>query len=224
MEENASKFFLDVKTRANGFRNNYEGYLFCCGFEDGGKVDCACLHLDLKYDRRTPASAPIHISVTPAALDRPAERLRDFVRLQAETVETGDEYLAALFSEGSYRAATFALIKEDNIPRTAADVDRRVWTAAEELGLKERWKQGQDLIKQTKSREREEVERAIQLYRKPTEGAENRQVGGKLDAGLPTARQFDPAAIYLPGQRSRSIWATRPWTPRVREQGIGNRE
>jgi len=173
LEENASKFFLDVKTRANRFRNNYEGYLFCCGFEDGGKVDCACLHLDLKYYCRTPAPAPIHISVTPAPLDRPAERLRDFVRLQAETVETGDEYLAALFSEEATRAATFALIKEDNIPRTAADVDRRVWTAAEELGLKERWKQGQDLIKQAKSREREEVERAIQLYRKPTEGAED---------------------------------------------------
>ena len=111
----------------------------------------------------------MRISVTPAPLDRPAERLRDFIRLQAETVTTGDEYLAALFSEEATRAATLALMKEGKIPRNAADVDRGIWSVAEELGSSERWRQGQDLIKQTKSREQEEVEQAIQLYRKPTE-------------------------------------------------------
>jgi hypothetical protein len=169
LEENVSKFLLDIKTRANGFRNHYEGYLFCSRFEDGSKVDCACLHIDLKYYCRTHVSAPMRIFVTPAPLDRPAERLRDFIRLQAETVTTSDEYLAALFSEEATRAATLALMKEEKIPRNAADVDRRIWIVAEELGLSERWRQGQDLIKQTKSREQEEVEQAIQLYRKPSE-------------------------------------------------------
>jgi hypothetical protein len=169
LEENISKFLLDIKTRASGFKNHYEGYLFCIRFEDGGRIDCACLHVDLKYYCHAPASAPIHISVAPAPLDRPAERLRDFIRLQAETVETRDAYLAALISEEATRSATFALMKEEKIPKTATDVDRQIWIVAEELGLRERWRQGQDLIKQTKSREHAEVEQAIQLSRKPIE-------------------------------------------------------
>jgi GTP-binding protein EngB required for normal cell division len=84
-------------------------------------------------------------------------------------VITNDEYLAALISEEATRSATLALMKEDKIPKNATDVDRQIWAVAEELGLRERWKQGQDLIKQTKSREHAEVERAIQLYRKPIE-------------------------------------------------------
>ena len=80
---------------------------------------------------------------------------------------TGDEYPAALISEEATRSATLALMKEERIPKTATDVDRHIWIVAEELGLREQWRQAQELIKQTKPRESAEVEQAIQLYCKP---------------------------------------------------------
>jgi hypothetical protein len=106
--------------------------------EDAGRIDCAFLHVDLKDYCHILVSGPIHISVAPTSLDRPEERRRVFIRPQAETVVTGDEYLIGLISEEATRSATLARVKEKKIPKNAADVDGRIWTVAEELGLRGR--------------------------------------------------------------------------------------
>jgi len=47
LEQHVFDFFVDVKTRATGFRYNYEGYLICTEFQDRRVIRCVALRVDL---------------------------------------------------------------------------------------------------------------------------------------------------------------------------------
>jgi hypothetical protein len=92
------------------------------------------------------------------------DRLRDIIRVQAETQATKDEYLTSLLSEEATRSATLALIHEGRVPKGAEEVDRGIWKTAEELRMREQWKAGQGLIKHTKAKEADEISHALVRY------------------------------------------------------------
>ena len=110
IEKNASQFLVDIKTRAQGFSYRYEGYLIASQFRDGGKVRCACLHVDLgAYAKPSKnVSGPASTPPCPRMISpkRGSRRLSD----SAETGEARDEYLASLLSEEAARSAMLDLI------------------------------------------------------------------------------------------------------------------
>jgi hypothetical protein len=167
LEENVCKFFLDIKTRATGFRYKYEAYLVCSLFKDGHEIDCAVLHVDLGYYCPTSvAGGSDQISVAVPAYDEPAERLRAIIRLQAETGSARDEYLTSVLSEEATCSAALARIKEEQAPETPDEVEQYINDTAAQMGLAQEWRAGQALVRDTKGKEREFVKRAIKRYRK----------------------------------------------------------
>ena len=167
LEKHVFQFFVDIKTRAIGFTNPYEGYLICSQFRDGGEVECVCLHVDLEFYLQTPGPAPLHISTLVAPPERPKERVRDLVRLQAEVFQTRDQYLTELISEEATRAATLTLLKENAVPDQAQDVENYIRKVATEEGLAEEWRKSQELIKEIKSKEEDVLNLALERYRRP---------------------------------------------------------
>jgi hypothetical protein len=172
LNKHAFQFFVDVKTRATGFTYGYEGYLICCNFQDGRHVECVTLRVDLGYfnaGRNAPASTDPSpgFDLTIPAYENPDDRLRAVIRVQAETCSAQDEYLTTILSEEANRSATLALIKQDNPPEESIQVDAYVNQAARELGLEDKWKRGQMLIKDIKRVEEDKLMTAIQRFKKP---------------------------------------------------------
>lgn len=168
LEQNAFQFFVDIKTRATGFRYNYEAYLICSLFKDGHEIECAVLHVDLGYYCGTSvASGGQDISAAVPAYDEPTDRLRNIIRLQAETGSVRDEYLTGVLSEEAARSATLALLKREQAPQTPEEVEQYIRNVAAQLGLAQEWQAGQELVKDIKEREEDVLKVAIQRYRKP---------------------------------------------------------
>ncbi len=164
--------FVDVKTRATGFTYDYEGYLICCSFQDGRHVECVTLRVDLAYfnaGRNPPTSTDPSPGFDPTipTYENPDARLRAIIRVQAETCAAQDEYLTTILSEEASRSATLALIKQGNPLDESIQVDAYVNQVARELGLEDKWKLGQMLIKDTKKAEEEKLTTAIQRFKKP---------------------------------------------------------
>jgi hypothetical protein len=168
--KNAPQFLVDIKTRAQGFKYRYEGYLIASQFCDGGKVRCACLHVDLSIyagsHPYTPSSKTGFQSNVPS-YDDPEARLEVIVRLQAETGDMRDEYLTSLLSEEATRSAMLDLIFKQK-SSTQADVDVFISKVASKLGLLKEWIAGQELIKEMKAKEKEDVSKALVRFRRPT--------------------------------------------------------
>jgi hypothetical protein len=169
VEQNVFQFFVDIKTRATGFRYPYDGYLVCTTFADGHHVDCMVLQVGLGYYNRGTANAsrldpPQGFSAV-ASYEDPDARLRTVIRLQAETSAARDEYLTSVLSEEASRSATMAMIKRGKPLEAPADVQNYVDKAAREVGLENEWKLGQSLISDTKRAEKERVQTAIQRYK-----------------------------------------------------------
>ena len=169
IEKNAAQFLLDIKTRALGFSYRYEGYLVAGQFSDGGKVDCACLHVDLsKYARSDVdgidprsgfnAMVPSH--------DQPGVRLEAVIRVQAETGEARDEYLTSLLSEEATRSAMLDLIFQRK-SASQDELDAYILHVASRLGLANQWAAGQELIRDVKAKEKADVSKALVRFRKP---------------------------------------------------------
>jgi len=168
VEQNVSQFFIDIKTRAAGFRYSYEAYLVCSRFNDGCEVDCTILHVDLgHYSSGRMPGAGSDISVEVPSYTDPLERLRAIIRLQAEAAPSRDEYLAEMFGEEAARSATLALIKQGREIGDSAEVKRYVNEVAAELNLSKEWQSAQDLVSETKGKEEEILKLAIERYRKP---------------------------------------------------------
>jgi hypothetical protein len=168
IEQNVSEFFVDIKTRASGFRYKYEAYLVCSLFKDGCEVECAILHVDLgHYCSGSISGSGPDISVEVPAYTDPTERLRAIIRLQAECASSRDQYLAELLSEEATRSATLALIKQGRDIKNSAEVKRYINETASELGLAKEWQEAQDLVRETKGKEEEILKLAIERYRKP---------------------------------------------------------
>ena len=170
IEKHAAQFLVDIKTRAQGFSYRYEGYLITSQFRDGGKVRCACLHVDVtgyaKSDLGgTSPKAGFESSVP--TYDQPDVRIEAIIRLQAETDNAHDEYLTSLLSEEATRSAMLDLIFHKK-PATQEAVDDYIMQVASKLGLAKEWVAGQQLIKETKAKERADVSKALVRFRKPT--------------------------------------------------------
>ena len=168
LEKNVFQFFVDIKTRATGFRYNYEAYLICSLFKDHHEIECAVLHVDLGYYCGTSVGGGAQdISTSVPAYDEPAERLRSIIRLQAEIESARDEYLTGVLSEEATRSATLALLKQEQEPQAPEEVEQYIRNMAAQLGLAQQWQSGQELVKDIKGREEHVLKLAIQRYRKP---------------------------------------------------------
>jgi len=170
IEKNAAQFLVDIKTRSQGFSYRYEGYLITSLFCDGGKVQCACLHVDIpSYGRSetagTSPKAGFHSSVP--SYDQPEVRVESIVRLQAETHDSHDEYLTSLLSEEATRSAMLDLIFHKK-SATQEEVDAYITQVASRLGLAKQWAAGQQLIKGIKAKEKADVSKALVRLRKPS--------------------------------------------------------
>lgn len=169
IEKNAAKFLVDVKTRAQGFSYRYEGYLIASQLRDGGTVRCSCLHVDLERYARpdiTDRNNRTGFESAVPSYDQPEARLEAIIRLQAETVEARDEYLTSLLSEEATRAAMLELIfRQKSITEDAIDV--YIARLASELGLSAQWAAAQELIRDTKGKEKANVSKALIRYKKP---------------------------------------------------------
>jgi hypothetical protein len=170
IEQNVSQFLVDIKTRAHGFSHQYEGYLIASQFCDRGKVLCSCLRVDLGFyakPHRQPVGPEADIRITVPPYSEPESRLQALIRLQAETGDTGDEYLTSVLSEEATRAATLDLISRGK-PFSEGEVDQYIFETASKLGLDEQWAAGQGLIRELKAKEKDQVSTALIRYRKPT--------------------------------------------------------
>jgi hypothetical protein len=174
LEKCVAQFLVDVKTRAQGFSFHYEGYLVTVKFCDRGKVLCNCLRVDLaRYAKRSSEpqrKAAVYSQV--ASYADPGERLRDLIRLQADTVDAQDEYLTSLLSEEATRSSMLDLMRQGSIHETSASlaqdqIEKHIVDVASSLGMAKEWESGQNLIRDTKSREKDQVERALLKYQKP---------------------------------------------------------
>ena len=76
-----------------------------------------------------------------------------------------DEYLASLLSEEAVRSATLELFRQNRSPKNPSDVERYVKDIATQLGLDREWEKGQDLVKTTKGKEKDLINRAIKKYK-----------------------------------------------------------
>jgi len=169
IEKNAAQFLVDIKTRAQGFSYRYEGYLIGSQLRDGGKVRCACLHVDLtRYAKpdavgRDPKSG---FDATVPSYEQPEARLEAIIRLQAEAGGVRDEYLTSLLSEEATRSAMLELIFRQ---RSASEdeVDTYISRVAADLGLADQWAAGQELIRDVKAKEMADVSKALVRFRKP---------------------------------------------------------
>src|SRR4030095_3358609 len=144
-------FLVDIKTRANGFRLDYEGYLSCSQLQDGRRIECVLLRFDLGPHAASPDVTFPGFDPGPVpTYDDPAARLRAVIRVQAETCNAKDEYLASILSEEANRSATLALVKKGTPPEESSEVDAYVEQAAQSLGVAEEWERGQSIIQETK--------------------------------------------------------------------------
>ncbi len=164
--QNVFQFLVDIKTRATGFGNHYEGYLVCSKFKDGRKIDCACLHVDLQYyfQSKSFSNDRPEVLETVTSFSEPGERLKSIIRLQAEVHKMQDEYLTSLLSEEAVRSATLELFKQNRPPKNPNDVERYIRDIAAQLRLDREWDKGQDLVKTTKGKEEDLINRAIEKY------------------------------------------------------------
>jgi hypothetical protein len=175
IEKNVAQFLIDIKTRAQGFSYHYEGYLIAVLFCDGGKVLCSCLRVDLSRYARAPKQTgpPSGIGTAIDPIDRPEDRLRSIIRLQAETGNMQDEYLTSVLSEEATRAATLARIRQQpsslgKAPSLSqSDIDAFIHEVASSLGLADQWTAGQQLIRDVKGAERDRVTKALIRYLRP---------------------------------------------------------
>ena len=114
--------------------------------------------------RAVTPQAGLH-NVVPSYAD-PESRLEAIIRLQAETSEARDEYLTSLLSEEATRSAMLDLIFQRK-PSSQDDVEAHIRRAASNLGLDRQWAAGQELIREMKAKEREDVSKALTRYRQP---------------------------------------------------------
>jgi hypothetical protein len=175
--DNVYEFMVDIKTRADAFSSNYyEAYLTCCRFNDGGAVEVVSLHVDLSayrkaahvYDPAVLGNLTLKVEQT----EEPHARLRDILRVQAETLPAGDEYLTGLLSEEATRTAFVAMLRDKRQPQGQPDVDQYIRERARETGVEQEWMAGQEMIREEKEREDESVRAALRRYRRrdmPTE-------------------------------------------------------
>lgn len=170
IEKNAADFFVDIKTRAQGFGHRYEGYLIASQFHDGGIIDCVCLHVDLSCYSTSRASAAYPgstIHVTVPGYDEPVVRVQSIIRLQADTAAAEDEYLTSLLSEEASRSAMIHLLSDQKSP-APKDVEAYIFRVASEIGLEKQWAAGQNLIREVKAKETEHITKALTKFRQPT--------------------------------------------------------
>lgn len=168
------QFLVDIKTRATGFRFDYEGYLVCSRFQDKRHVDCLILRVDLGAHPASETAPPPKVDLgTVPTYEDPEGRLEAIIRVQAETSDVNDEYLTGVLSEEASRSATLALIKKGVPPEQISQVDAYISQKSQALGLSAQWEAGQRTIRSTKKAEQEKLTTAIQRYKKPDTSFEN---------------------------------------------------
>jgi hypothetical protein len=167
--EEAATFLMDIKSRANDFRFDYEAYLFAIHFTEKRRVTFQCLKVDV------PLPCPDEVRIgngysaqklnVVAGYDNPKARIQSLIQLQAATCSAQDGYLTELISDEASRTATLALLaNKDAI--SPDDVISYIDEIALTIGLANPWRDGQRLIAPVKFKEHEEIESAIRKGRK----------------------------------------------------------
>jgi hypothetical protein len=181
IEKNVSQFLIDIKTRAVGFAYRYDAYLIAVLFQDGRRIECTCLHINLtRYSGAGDRSGMPHVGpeargteqsggfdTTVPSHEDPRARLRSIIQLCAEIANVRDEYLTSLLSEEATRTATVEMLRNGEEP-TPTTVDEHIKSIASEMGLGEAWARGQEVVGDLKDKEDDEVSKALERYHKPT--------------------------------------------------------
>jgi hypothetical protein len=153
LEHCVHDFLVDIKTRANRFRFHYDGYLFCSQFNDGGKIDCICLHIDLGF-YGSPASftGQVHTKEGAAPDIDPAKRLRTLIQLQCDAEPAQDQYLAEVLAEETIHAAVLFQSYRDPTHVEVQKVTAFINDQVDELGRRHEWSSVERLIANTEQK------------------------------------------------------------------------